>query len=73
MTDKEIEDKLLDSIYESLSKQDFYDFYMSKSRKSFTAHLEQSDNCPTKEEILKQIKHSFPEVIKQVKEMISCQ
>jgi hypothetical protein len=61
-----IEDQLVNEIYEIMSRQSFYNFYTSEADDSFTAHIQCNDNCPTKEEILKEIKSLFQPLIKKV-------
>ena len=70
LTDTEIEDTMTNEFYELLTRQSFYDFYMSKAKKSFTAHIECDNDCPTKEEILKDIKDLFYTPINKVKELV---
>ena len=71
-TDQEIEDKITEEIYSVMSGQDFYDFYMSEASDSFTAHIQCDNDCPTKEEMIKELKSLFHPVIKKAKELVSC-
>jgi len=70
-TEKEIEDKIAKEIYEVMSKQMFYDWYMNEDDKSFTAHISGDDDCPTKEDIIKGLKSLFGRVIEKTKELVN--
>ena len=72
LTDQEIEDQLANEIYELMTRQTFYDFYMSEASDSFTAHIQCDNDCPTKEEMIKELKSLFHPVIKKAKELVSC-
>ena len=71
-TEQEIEQKLAESIYEVMTSEIFHKFYMSKSIKSLEAHISRyNENCPTKEQILNELKIQFYQVIKVTKELIN--
>ena len=72
-TEQEIEDQLANEIYEVMSRQSFYDFYMAEDTDSFTAHIQCDDKCVSKEEVIKELKSLFHPVIKKAKELVSCQ
>ena len=70
-TEKEIEDKITEEIYEVMSKQMFYDWYMNDDDKSFTAHIQRDENCPSKEDIIQGLKSLFGRVIEKTKELVN--
>ena len=54
--------QISDALYTVMTSQRFHDFYMSKSKKSLTAHIEGRDGCPDKEEIKTKILSVFDHV-----------